>query len=151
MALGVVADLLSGYSLDGAGAITTEFSVLSLETLTTFLVSKPTSEVVLGHYIAILGIPLGLFGLWQVYQGIQPAGWALSRTVWFLGVFGYVTGTVFHSTFAFITFGVQATDAAPPAGAQTATRPTSWSTRPAATGSPTTSGSARPSSCCSPW
>ncbi|MFC7130510.1 DUF6796 family protein [Haloferax chudinovii] len=115
MALGVLADLASGYSLDGTTVITTAFSVLSLENLSVFLLSKPTSQVVLGHYLAILGIPLGLFGFWQVYQAIKPAGWGLSRNVWYLGVFAYVAGTVFHSTFAFITFGVQAADTAPPA------------------------------------
>lgn len=115
MALGVVADLASGYSLEGAAGITTAFSVLSLENLSVFLASKPVAQVVLGHYLAILGIPLGLFGFWQVYQAIKSAGWGLSRSVWYLGVFAYVAGTVFHSTFAFITFGVQAAESAPPA------------------------------------
>lgn len=116
--LGVLADLASGYSLEGAANVTTAFSVLSLENLSLFLASKPPSQVVLGHYLAILGIPLGLFGLWQVYQAIQPAGWALSRTAWFIGVLTYVIGTVFHSTFAFVTFGIQAADGVPPAGSQ---------------------------------
>ena len=114
MVLGVIADLASGYALEGTAEITTAFSVLSLENLSLFLASKPPSQVVLGHYLAIIGIPLGLFGLWQVYRAIQPAGWALSRGVWFLGVFGFVAGTVFHSTFAFVTFGVQAASAVPP-------------------------------------
>ena len=118
MAIGVLADLASGYSLDGTDPITTVFSVLSFENLAQFLVSKPPSQVVLGYYLAVLGIPLGLFGLWQVYQAIQPAGWVLSRVTWLLGVFGYVVGTVFHSTYAFITFGVQAADTAPPTANQ---------------------------------
>lgn len=118
MTLGVVADLASGYSLAGAVPITTAFSVLSLENLAPFLVSKPPAQVVLGHYLAILAIPLGLFGLWQVYRAIEPAGPALSRAAWFLGVYAYVAGTVFHSTFAFVTFGVQAAADAPPAGQQ---------------------------------
>ncbi|WP_042665956.1 DUF6796 family protein [Haloferax sp. ATB1] len=118
-ALGVVADLASGYSLEGAANVTTAFSVLSLQNLSLFLASKPPSQVVFGHYLAILGIPLGLFGLWQVYQAIRPAGWLLSRTAWFVGVFTYIIGTVFHSTFAFITFGIQAADTVPPAGEQT--------------------------------
>lgn len=119
MGLGVLADLASGYSLQGAADVTTAFSVLSLETLSVFLVSKPTTEVILGHYLAILGIPLGLFGLWQVYRGIEPAGRWLARGAWFLGVFGYVVGTLFHGTFAFVTFGVQAADSAPSAAEQT--------------------------------
>ena len=114
MAAGVVADLASGYSLEGTAEITTAFSVLSIENLSPLLASKPPTQVVLGHYVAILGIPLGLFGLWQVYRAIQPAGWVLSRGVWFLGVFGFVAGTVFHSTFAFVAFGVQAAAAVPP-------------------------------------
>lgn len=114
MSLGVVADLASGYSLEGTAEITTAFSVLSLENLSLLLVSKSPDHVILGHYLAIIGIPLGLFGLWQVYRAIQPAGWALSRSVWFLGVFGFVAGTVFHSTFAFVTFGVQTASEVPP-------------------------------------
>lgn len=62
--LGVIADLASGYSLDGAATITTAFSVLSLDNISLFLASKPPSQVVFGHYLAIFGIPLGLFGLW---------------------------------------------------------------------------------------
>lgn len=114
MTLGVAADVASGYSLQGTTSITTAFSVLALENLEPFLLSKSTSAVVLGHYLAILGIPIGLFGFWHVYQAIEPAGWALSRSVWFLGVFAYVAGTVYHGTFAFITFGVQAADTALP-------------------------------------
>ncbi|HKJ58896.1 MAG TPA: DUF6796 family protein, partial [Halobacteriales archaeon] len=107
-------DLASGYSLSGAADVTTAYSVLSISNLSPFLASKPPEQVVLGHYLAILGIPLGLFGLWQVYRAIQPAGWVLSRGVWFLSVFGFVAGTVFHSTFAFVTFGVQAAASVPP-------------------------------------
>jgi len=115
--VGVLADLASGYSLQGAGEVTTAFSVLRLSNLSPFLLSKPPAQVVLGHYLAILGIPLGIFGLWQVYRAIEPAGWALSRAAWFLGVFAYVAGTVFHSTYAFVTFGLQAAASAPPAAA----------------------------------
>lgn len=60
--LGVFADLASGYSLEGASNISTAISVLSLENLALFLLPKPPAQVVLGYYLAILGIPLGLIG-----------------------------------------------------------------------------------------
>lgn len=118
MGLGVVADLASGYSTHGAEAVTSAFSVLTLAGLEPFLASKPAGEVILGHYLAVLGIPLGLFGLWQVFRAVEPAGWWLSRGVWFLGVMGFVVGTTFHATFAFVTFGIQAAVATVPAAAQ---------------------------------
>lgn len=108
MALGVAADLASGYAVGNTAAIVTPFSVLSIEALDPFLVAKPYGQVVAGHYLAILGIPLGLVGFWQVYHAIRPAGAYLPRVVWLLGAWGFVVGTVFHASFAFAIAGVQA-------------------------------------------
>lgn len=117
MVLGVAADLASGYASGDTTSIESAFSVLSIENLTPFLAGKPYPEVVAGHYLAILGIPLGIFGLWQVYRAIKPAGDWLPRFVWFLGVWGFVVGTVFHASYAFVIAGIQAdagTDALDP-------------------------------------
>ena len=108
MLLGVAADLASGYATGTAAAVVTPFSVLSIETLDPFLAAKPYEQVVVGHYLAIVGIPLGLLGFWQVYRGIRPAGGPLPRIVWLLGAWGFVVGTVFHASFAFVIAGIQA-------------------------------------------
>lgn len=108
MALGVAADLASGYATGATAAILTPFSVLSLENLSPFLLTKPYWQVVAGHYLAIVGIPLGLLGFWQVYRAIRPAGGWLPRLVWLLGAWGFVVGTVFHAAFAFVIAGLQA-------------------------------------------
>lgn len=108
MALGVAADLASGYATGSTGEVASAFSVLLVENLDPFLAAKPYGQVVAGHYLAIVGIPLGIVGFWQVYQGIRPAGDWLPRVVWFLGVWGFVVGTVFHASFAFVVAGIQA-------------------------------------------
>ena len=108
MAMGVAADLASGYATGSSGEVVSAFSVLALENLDPFLAAKPFGQVVVGHYLAVLGIPLGIFGFWQVYRGIRPAGRWLPRLVWFLGVWGFVVGTVFHASFAFVVAGIQA-------------------------------------------
>lgn len=110
MALGVAADLASGYATGATGEVLTPFSILALENLDPFLAAKPFGQVVAGHYLALVGIPLGLLGFWQVYVGVRPAGGPLPRLVWLLGAWAFVVGTVFHASFAFVIGAIQTGD-----------------------------------------
>jgi len=58
--------------------------------------------------LGVLGMAVGIFGFWQVYRGIRLAGGWLPRIVWFLGMWGFGVGTVFHASFAFVIAGIQA-------------------------------------------
>lgn len=107
MVVGVAADLASGYAIGATREVLTPFSVLIVENLDPFLVSKPFGQVVLGHYLALIGIPLGLVGYWHVYRAIRPASGWLPHLVWWLGAWGFVVGTVFHASFAFVIAGLQ--------------------------------------------
>ena len=53
--------------------------------------------------IGTFGMFLGLFGLWHVYQAIKPASEKLSFVALILGIFAYICGIVFHTSFAFLT------------------------------------------------
>ena len=108
MVLGVAADLASGYATGRTAEVVTPFSVLLVENLDPFLAAKPYDQVVAGHYLAIVGIPLGLLGLWSVYRGVRPAGGPLPRLAWLLGAWAFVVGTVFHASFAFVVGAIQA-------------------------------------------
>ena len=99
---GVVADLFSGYASEGAANVRSPFSVLDLHNLDAFLSTKPLWHFVVGNHLALLFIPLGIFGVLHVARLVEPAG-PRSRRLWIgFGVGGYVVGTAFHLMYGFM-------------------------------------------------
>ena len=114
-AVGVVADLASGYApmvQAELGSITS----LALENIAPLLRAKPLDQVRAGHYLAILFIPLGLFGIWQVYQGLRPHQNRLALPFLLAGTFGLIYATFYHGTLGFIARALQAQEQALTAG-----------------------------------
>ena len=110
-AVGVAADLASGYAPTvraDLGSITS----LALENIAPLLRAKPLDEVRAGHYLAILFIPLGLFGIWQVYQGLRPRQNRLALPFFLAGTFGLIYATFYHGTLGFIARALQAQEQA---------------------------------------
>jgi len=106
-AVGVVADLASGYAPTvqaELGSITS----LALENIAPLLRAKPLDEVRVGHYLALLFIPLGIFGIWQVYQGLRPHQNRLALPFLLAGTFGLIYATFYHGTLGFIAAALQA-------------------------------------------
>lgn len=97
MFLGIIADLATGYLASFDKVLTSDI----LTNIYIMMLYKPHWQIVLGHYLAIFGLSLGLFGLWQVYQMVRPASEKLSFAALILGVFAYICGIVFHTSFAF--------------------------------------------------
>ena len=99
MFLGTIADLATGYLPSFNKPLTGN----TLSNVYTTISFKPHWQLVLGHYLAIFGLSLGLFGLWQVYQAVKPASEKLSFAALILGIFAYICGIVFHTSFSSFT------------------------------------------------
>ena len=105
--LGIVADIASGYA-PGVDIVVISIASLSLADVAPLLQSKPLHEVVIGHYLAIFFIPFGLFGIWQVYQAMNPQGNQLATPFMLVGVFGLIYATFYHGTLGFLAGALQA-------------------------------------------
>lgn len=99
MFLGILADLATGYLASFNQPLTDDV----LTNVYVMMSYKPHWQLVFGHYLSIFGLSLGLFGLWQVYHAVKPASEKLSFVALILGIFGYICGIVFHTSFAFFT------------------------------------------------
>jgi hypothetical protein len=105
--LGIVADVATGY----APAVETNLSRISslaLENIAPLLRAKPLSELIIGHYLAIFFIPLGLFGIWQVYQGMNPQHNRPAALFLLTGAFGLIYAAFYHGTLGFVAGALQA-------------------------------------------
>jgi hypothetical protein len=111
MFLGVAADVASGYSPQGSESLTSVYAVFG-ESVYSLLSGKPHWHFVLGHYLALLGIPLGILGLWHAHAALKPAGRWLSSVILVLGILGYVIGVSFHGTFSFLGTALRSANAA---------------------------------------
>jgi len=109
--VGVVADLASGYA-PTVKAELGNITSLALENIAPLLRAKPLDEVRVGHYLAILFIPLGLLGIWQVYQGLRPRQNRLALPFLLVGTFGLIYATFYHGTLGFIARALQAQEQA---------------------------------------
>lgn len=105
--LGIVADVGTGY----APSIQTDLSSiasLSLANIAPLLQAKSLNEVRTAHYLAIIFIPLGLFGVWQVYKALLPGRNRLALPFLLVGGFGLIYATFYHGTLGFIAGALQA-------------------------------------------
>lgn len=105
--LGIVADIGTGYA-PGVRTDLASIASLSLANIAPLLQAKPLIEVRIGHYLAIFFIPLGLFGMWQVYRALLPARNRLALPFLLVGGFGLIYATFYHGTLGFIAAALQA-------------------------------------------
>jgi hypothetical protein len=97
----VAADILSGYSTNPSG-MDTAIS-LSLEGVTGLLETKPHWQLALGHYLALIGIPIeGIFVVAHTYLALKPAGQTLSRAFFYGGLYLVPIGVAYHATYGFV-------------------------------------------------
>ncbi|GMR22003.1 MAG: hypothetical protein BMS9Abin37_0326 [Acidobacteriota bacterium] len=107
--LASVADLFSGYAIPPRNQMSTAYSV-TLESVTPLLLLKQHGHLVAGHYLAILFIPVGIFGIWHVYLALRPAGEKKALAFLVGGTLSYAMGAAFHSTFGFVASILQSGD-----------------------------------------
>lgn len=99
--LAVGADIASGYSTT-PNLMNTALS-LSLENVAGLLVDKPHWQLVLGHYLALVAIPLeGLGILLHTTLAFKPARKPLSWVFLLGGGYLFALGTAYHGTYGFI-------------------------------------------------
>lgn len=99
--VGVVADVYSGYVPSVKVDLGTIAS-LSFENIAPLLSAKPLAEARVGHFLAIVFIPMGIFGIYQVYLGLRPGGTAASLLFFVPGVLGLILASFYHGTLAFV-------------------------------------------------
>jgi hypothetical protein len=109
--LAVAADVSSGYSTNPS-RMGTAIS-LSLNAVRDLLRAKPHWQLVLGHYLAVFGIPIeGIFVVAHTYLALKPAGRTLSRAFLYSGLYLVPIGVAYHATYGFIGEIVQRGDQA---------------------------------------
>jgi len=109
--LAVAADVFSGYSTNPSG-MGTAIS-LSLRAVSDLLRAKPHWQLVLGHYLAIFGIPIeGVFVVAHTYLALKRAGRRVSRIFLYGGLYLVPVGVAYHATYGFIGEIVQRGDQA---------------------------------------
>jgi hypothetical protein len=107
----VAADVASGYSTNPSGMDTAV--TLSLDGIRGLLQTKPHWQLVLGHYLAVFGIPIeGIFVVAHTYLALKPVGRTLSRTFFYGGLYLVPVGVAYHTTYGFIGEIIQTGDQA---------------------------------------
>jgi hypothetical protein len=99
--LSVLADISLTYFPEGIAGFEGIFTI-SIDKVYTVLENTSHTRLLLSNYLATIGIPLGVFGLWHIFCLIQPAGKFISRALFVTGVAGYVAGTVFHASLSYV-------------------------------------------------
>jgi hypothetical protein len=73
---------------------------LSLQNIGVLLVEKPNQQLVLGHYLAMLAIPVaGISVVTHTALGMLPAGRLPARLFFFSGLFVVSLGVAYHGVF----------------------------------------------------
>ena len=115
--VGIAADLFSGFvpTLEvELGVITS----LSLESIAPLFVAKSLAEARIGHYLAVLFIPLGIAGIIQIFFMLKPQRNPGAYAFLGLGSLGVMYGTFYHGTLAFVIAALQAEPSLLPLGGQ---------------------------------
>jgi hypothetical protein len=84
---------------------------LSFAEFATFLSPKSQFELILGHYLGVLFIPLIVLGLWHVYLALAPAAPGFALTFLAGGTTVAVVGAVFHGTVGLAVTAIRVGDA----------------------------------------
>lgn len=98
---GVGADLFTVYSLNQPTNMTSVFSGM-ISNIKIILINKTHSDLVVGHYLAIIFIPLGIFGVWYISKMFKKQYYLLGKILFIIGAVVYAIGTTFHGTIGFI-------------------------------------------------
>ncbi|MCP5149209.1 MAG: hypothetical protein H6983_11990 [Ectothiorhodospiraceae bacterium] len=99
---------------------------LSLAEFVTFLTPKTQAELLVGHYLGVLFIPLNVLGLWHVYLGLAHRGGRFPVVFLVVGTFIAVAGAAFHGMVGLAVTAVRAGDGATLEAAQAYFEPFGW-------------------------
>lgn len=96
---------LAGAIIVGVGELLLQFTpqggITDMEEYA-FFNNVSSTRLAWGHYIAVLGAPLYLFGYWHICKLLEPGGRYLGYTVFFLGAYSFMVGAVWIGQRAFL-------------------------------------------------
>jgi hypothetical protein len=99
--ISILADINLTYFPEGIGGFESIFTI-SIDKVYTVFENASHTRLLLSNYLATIGIPLGIFGLWHIFRLTQPAGKFISYALFIAGVIGYTAGTVFHASLSYV-------------------------------------------------
>jgi hypothetical protein len=109
----VLADISLTYFPEGIGGFESIFTI-SIDKVYTVFENASHTRLLMSNYLATVGIPVGIFGLWHIFRLTQPAGKFISRVLFVTGLIGYTAGTVFHASLSYVATIYRAKGEAPP-------------------------------------
>ncbi len=93
---------LVGAIICGAGEFLLHFDPLARFSGYDFMADISDARLTAGHFLAVVGVPLYLVGMWHIAQMLKPAGETLSNILFLIGSFGFVYGAMWMSSRASI-------------------------------------------------
>jgi hypothetical protein len=94
---GGVGDLFLTYNASVPGGVPTEWD--SVRDLVRTIDHR---NLMIGHYVGVLGMPLSVLGFYNVYKGCEPAGKAWSLPLILGAAWLYCVGNVYHGQLALL-------------------------------------------------
>jgi hypothetical protein len=111
--LGVAADTASLYAVGRAESLKAAQPLISLEYLTPYLLEKPEWQLLLGHILILVAVPLMMAGLVPLYRILGETSRGSSVVFAAAGVVGLVSGAVLHGGLSFVVTLLQVTGGQP--------------------------------------
>ncbi len=93
---------LVGAIICGTGEFLLHFDPLARFSGYDFMADISDARLTAGHFLAVVGVPLYLVGMWHIAQMLKPAGDKLSNILFLIGSFGFVYGAMWMSSRASI-------------------------------------------------
>ncbi len=93
---------LVGAILCGTGEFLLHFDPLARFSGYDFMADISDPRLTVGHFLAVVGVPLYLVGMWHIAQMLKPAGDKLSNILFLIGSFGFLYGAMWMSSRASI-------------------------------------------------
>jgi len=93
---------LVGAIICGTGEFLLHFDPLARFSGYDFMADISDTRLTAGHFLAVVGVPLYLVGMWHIAQMLKPAGETLSHILFLIGSFGFVYGAMWMSSRASI-------------------------------------------------
>ena len=92
---------LLGAILCGTGEFLLHFDECRLgrgETGFDFMINISEARLNVGHFFAVIGVPLYFVGVWHIAEMIKPAGERMSKALFLIGAFGFLYGAMWMSS-----------------------------------------------------
>lgn len=93
---------LVGAILCGTGEFLLHFDPSARFSGYDFMADISDARLTMGHFFAVVGVPLYFVGMWHIAQMLKPAGEKTSDALFLIGCFGFLYGAMWMSSRASI-------------------------------------------------